>query len=85
MTSNPHACVGAGRNRRTWRIKEWMDAAGILQRDVADAAGLKGVATVSRTIRGSDNNRKVLSALLDMGCPERFLGLPEDMQTKEVA
>lgn len=82
---NPHASVGAGRTRRPWRIKEWMDAQGIVQEDVARVAGLKSHAVVSRTIRGSANNRRVLRSLLEMGCPVGFLGLPEDMQEQEVA
>lgn len=82
--ANPYASVGAGRNRKPWRIREWMDSQGILQMDVARSAGLKSSAVVSRTIRGSANSRRVLKALLEMGCPAVYLGLPEDLK-REVA
>jgi transcriptional regulator with XRE-family HTH domain len=76
---NPHAAVGAGRARKPWRIKEWMDAVGIRQEHVAVRAGINTKSIVSRTIRGQANNRKVLLALRDMGCPEKYLGLPDDL------
>ncbi len=78
--SNVHAAVGAGRNRQTWRIKEWLDVRGINYKAVAARAGIGTEGVVSRTIRGGANNRKVLLALLEMGCPERWLGLPEDLR-----
>jgi len=83
--ANPHASAGTGRDRQTWKIKEWMDIQGIRQVDVAAQAGLGTHVTVSRTIRGSLNNRRVLRALVEMGCPEKFLALPKDMQMQEVA
>ncbi|MBU1002758.1 MAG: XRE family transcriptional regulator [Proteobacteria bacterium] len=57
-----------------------MDLNGLIQKDVAAQAGVKTHAVVSRTIRGSVNNRKVLRALKDLGCPEAYLALPKDMK-----
>ncbi|WP_245577930.1 helix-turn-helix domain-containing protein [Maridesulfovibrio bastinii] len=76
---NPHAGVKTGRKRRPFLIKEWMDAKGYEQKDIAAAAGIKAQSIVSRTIRGGANNRKVLTALRNMGCPEKYLALPDDM------
>lgn len=85
MVANPHSSVGVGRYRQTFRIKEWMDARGIRLVDVAAHAGLRDHAVVSRTVRGGSNNRKVLKALKDLGCPEKYLALPKDMQMQDVA
>jgi len=77
---NPHAGVKNGRKRRPYLIMEWMDAKELEQKDIAEKAGIKAQSIVSRTIRGGANNRKVLTALKEVGCPERYLGLPVDMQ-----
>lgn len=37
-------------------------------------------ASVSRTINGRENSRKVLSLLIKKGCPAAYLALPEDME-----
>jgi hypothetical protein len=81
-TVNPHAAVGAGRTRKPWRIREWLDGQGINYATVAARAGIKATSIVCRTVRGGANNRRVLLALLDMGCPERWLGLPEDLRSQ---
>ncbi|WP_245577936.1 hypothetical protein [Maridesulfovibrio bastinii] len=77
---NPHAGVKAGKHRKPWRIKEWMSGKGLEQKHVAEKAEISAVSIVSRTINGGANNRKVLAALRDMGCPEKYLALPEDMK-----
>ena len=78
--ANPHAGVGAGKKRHPWRIKEWMSANGLQQTDIAKEAGISAVSVVSRTINGGVNNRKVLATLRNIGCPVKFLALPEDIK-----
>jgi hypothetical protein len=79
LNLNIHAAVGAGRERQPWRIKEWLDGRGITYKAVAEQAGIRAESIVCRTIRGGANNRKVLLALRNLGCPEKYLGLPEDL------
>lgn len=40
---------------------------------------------VHRTITGEVNNRRVLRALLGLGCPKEFLALPPDLSADQVA
>lgn len=80
VAGNPHAGVKAGKKRKTWGIKEWMSAKGLTQKDVADKAEIKAISVVSRTINGGANSRKVLAALKGLGCPVKFLALPEEMK-----
>ncbi|MBI9081725.1 MAG: helix-turn-helix transcriptional regulator [Pseudodesulfovibrio sp.] len=85
---NVSAALGAGRYRKPWRIREFLELLGKTQADVARDLG-KSPVVVNRTVRGNINNRAVLRHLRDMGCPEKYLSLPEDMQgekmEKEVA
>ncbi|WP_291325310.1 hypothetical protein [Desulfovibrio sp. UCD-KL4C] len=85
VVTNPFASVGAGRDRNPWPIKEWMDFHGIRQADIAIKAGVKGHSLVSRTIHGGANNKKVLGALRDLGCPDNILSLPEEMKTEQTS
>jgi transcriptional regulator with XRE-family HTH domain len=80
VAGNPHAGVKAGKNRQPWRIKEWMSAKGLGQKDLAEKAEIKAISVVSRTINGGANSRKVLAALKELGCPVKFLALPEEMK-----
>jgi hypothetical protein len=54
----------------------------ITQTDVARTVGVSP-GLVNKTIHGLNNNRRVLRELVRLGCPEKFLALPEDMQRKE--
>jgi len=74
----------AGKNRQPWRIREWLDAKGMTLTDVGNAVGVNRQ-LASETVRGLRNNKRILTHLRDMGCPERFLDLPEQLKTKEVA
>ncbi len=76
---NACAAYGAGRERQPWRIREYLDLRGQTQTDVARELGMNR-STVNRTIRGSINNRRVLEYLRALGCPEKYLSLPEDMK-----
>jgi len=82
---NNFAASGAGRNRHPWRIREFLDEQGLTQADIARALG-KERSIVSRTVRGAINNRDVLRYLHKLGCPEKYLSLPNDLKKmKEVA
>lgn len=74
----------AGKNRQPWRIREWLDAKGMTLTDVGNAVGVNRQ-LASETVRGLRNNKRILTHLRDMGCPERFLDLPEQLKAKEVA
>ena len=75
---NPFAAAGAGRHRQPWRIREELDRRGLSMADVARALGLAR-STVSRTVQGANNSRRVLAYLRDLGIPLEYLSLPEDM------
>lgn len=79
---NVHAAPGAGRKRKPYRIREFLDAKGKSLTDLARELGVT-VQAVSTTVRGSRNHRKVLKALRDMGCPLDALSLPEDLKSTD--
>lgn len=79
MSPNVHACVGAGRGRRPFLIREFLAARGSNMSKIADTLGISRQ-VVQATVRGNRNNRKVLQLLKEMGCPEQHLSLPEDMR-----
>lgn len=78
MSSNVHAGVGAGKGRKPFRIREFLDGEGTNMAQVARKVGVSRQ-VVQATVRGQRNNRKVLGHLKAMGCPLTFLSLPEDM------
>lgn len=71
--------TGAGRERDYFAIKAWMDKKGISIKQFAEKIGVHR-STVSHTIRGARNHRKVLRELAILGCPIRILSLPRDMR-----
>lgn len=79
MNVNVHAGVGAGRNRKPYRIREFLDQQETNMTRLADELGVSRQ-VVQATVRGNANNRKVLKLLKAMGCPERYLSLPVDLQ-----
>jgi hypothetical protein len=79
MNVNVHAGVGAGRNRQPYRIREFLDRQDTNMARLADELGISRQ-VVQATVRGFKNNRKVLRHLKKMGCPERYLSLPNDLQ-----
>jgi len=79
---NKCAAYGAGRNRRPWRIREFLDEQGVTQAEIARELGISR-SIVNRTIRGMVNNRAVLGYLRSLGCPGEFLSLPMDMKTEK--
>lgn len=66
-----------GKDRLATEIKVWMLRNGLSMADIARRIGVSRN-LVSITINGRRNNRKVLHALLDQGCPADLLALPED-------
>jgi transcriptional regulator with XRE-family HTH domain len=76
--------IRAGKNRQPWRIREFLDGRGLSMADVGREIGV-AKHIMSETVRGIRNHRRVLSKLRELGCPEKFLDLPEDLKTREVA
>lgn len=66
------------------KIRAWMVERRISVSDVARSAGISR-SMVSETIHGRRNNRKALRALIEVGCPEKLLSLPEDLQDQQTA
>lgn len=79
--TNTHAAVGAGKFRDPWRIRGFLDSQNITMMDIANELGFSH-SVVSRTVKGTLNNRKVLARLREIGCPTKYLGLPKDMQER---
>lgn len=65
---------GDGKGRDPWAIRKWLaatparDMAGVMR-----LAGVKHHHQVSDTVRGGRNDRRVLKALEELGCPEELL------------
>lgn len=74
----------AGKNRQAWRIREFLQDKDLNMTDVARDLGVS-LSVVSDTVRGIRNSRKVLAYLLNLGCPERILDLPEELKTQDAA
>lgn len=66
--------------RNSIEIRVWMQRRRLRQVDIQRGLGYTDPKTVWATIEGRENNRRVLSWLLERGCPAIFLDLPEDMQ-----
>lgn len=76
--SNVHAGVGVGRDRMPFRIREFLANKRTNMTKIAEELGISHQ-VVQATVKGIKNNRKVLGLLQDMGCPEKYLSLPDDM------
>lgn len=66
--------------RNSTEIRIWMLRNGLTVNSTRKALGYRNHTPVSLTIDGKKNLRKVLAYLREMGCPEQFLALPEDMR-----
>ena len=66
--------------RNSIEIRVWMKRKSVRQVNIQNALGYTNNKTVWATIEGQENNRRVLSWLLENGCPPELLALPEDMQ-----
>ncbi|GAB6039019.1 hypothetical protein JCM15519_35780 [Fundidesulfovibrio butyratiphilus] len=75
--------VRAGKNRKPWRIREWLEERGLSLSDVGQEIGVSRQ-LMSDTARGVRNNQKALTKLRDMGCPDKYLDLPENLKKREV-
>lgn len=68
-------------NRRL--VRAWMVVEGIRPRDIQAALGQRSHAHAVETLTGVRSDRKVLTWLLDRGCPVEYLQLPKQMQGGE--
>ncbi|HCR14005.1 MAG TPA: XRE family transcriptional regulator [Solidesulfovibrio sp.] len=66
------------------KIKYWMSENNLKMVDIEREIQISH-SLVSDTIHGKRNNRRVLQALLDAGCPAKMLDLPADMKSKQAA
>ena len=66
--------------RNKVEIEVWMKRNGLRAVDIQRDLGFKAHKTVFATLSGDENNRKVLAWLLEKGCPEKHLDLPDDMR-----
>jgi len=66
-------------NRRPREIRAFLVRRGIKIVELAAEIGIH-YSLVVHTIRGARNNRRVLSALRDLGCPAEYLALPDDLR-----
>lgn len=73
---NVHAGVGAGKLRQPYRIREFLAEKGLTMAAVALEIGVNS-STVSYTVRGSKNNKRVLDYLHSLGCPAKYLSMPK--------
>lgn len=69
----------AGFNRDYWRIREFLERNGYGVVSFANELGVSR-ALVSSTINGRKNSPTVLAALIEAGCPVKYLDLPEAMK-----
>lgn len=65
--------------RNSTEIRIWMLRNQLTVDSTRKALGYSNHTPVSLTIDGKKNLRKVLQYLKDQGCPEIYLGLPDDM------
>jgi hypothetical protein len=70
--------------RASTKIKGWMAERRISVIALARVAGIKRE-TMSDTIWDRRNNRDALQALINAGCPVKWLALPADMKSKQAA
>lgn len=77
--TNNLAAAGAGRARRPYIIREHLAGLGLTMVDVARDLGVSGT-LVRETVRGRNNNRRVLARLQELGVPETALSLPPEFR-----
>ncbi|MFV0420866.1 helix-turn-helix domain-containing protein [Oleidesulfovibrio sp.] len=72
-----------GAKRKYWYIRAFLDERGYSMRKFAQKVGVSE-SQVGKTIRGGDNSPRVLTALIEEGCPVGLLDLPENMKMRRV-
>lgn len=65
------------------KARLWLLEKEVRQVDIQRALKQKYDTQVQQTLAGDRSDRKVLKYLLNLGCPAKYLALPEDM--KEMA
>jgi len=73
------AASGAGKFRDPWVIRKRLDELGTNMARIAKKIDVSPN-LVHATVKGAKNNRRVLTALLEVGCSPKILSLPEDMK-----
>lgn len=71
--------MGSGKDRKSWRIIEWLKEKKLSVGGIADELGVDH-SLVSHTIHGRRNSRVVLAKLKAYGCPSNILSLPADLK-----
>jgi len=66
--------------RDSKEIRVWMIRNGHTIESIRQSLGYANHTSVSLTIAGQRNHRKVLDHLLELGCPEQHLDLPQHEQ-----
>lgn len=79
QATNNLAAKGAGRARRPYAIREHLAELGMTMEDVARDLAVSGT-LVRETVRGANNNRRVLLKLQELGVPEKALSLPPKLK-----
>ena len=69
---------GVGRNVEEIRV--WMLRNHTRQTDIAERAQVSS-ALVNRTLKGKEDNMRVLHAMVSLGFPREILGIPDHRQS----
>lgn len=62
------------------QARAWLVLKGIRLIDIQRAINFMHPTQISETLRGLRSDKRVLQYILDQGCPERYLKLPENMR-----
>lgn len=76
---NEFAGAGAGKNRRPYRIREFLATKGFTMMSVSKEVGVSHT-LVRDTVIGAKNNKRVLNYLYELGCPKEYLSMPKEKQ-----
>lgn len=74
----------AGPQRQYWAIRAFLDSKGHSMSSFGKKLNVTGE-LIGRTVRGQENNNRVLVALIEEGCPIEYLDLPSSMKMEMVA
>lgn len=66
--------------RNSVEIRVWLKRNGFKLATIQKDLGYRDNKTVWSTIEGQENNRKVLTWLMENGCPTKYLALPDDLR-----
>lgn len=66
------------------KARAWLVLKGIRLIDIQRAINFKHPTQIGETLRGIRSDKRVLQYILDQGCPERYLKLPDSIRRKEI-